>query len=609
VTLLPGTQQSWINDINDNGVVMGQAYSAGYQHAFAWTATTGIVPLALGGTYSYANGLSDDDVVAGSAYLPTGESHAFVWTPTLGVQDLGTLGGTHSYAWIVRNLVVGNSSLTGDSGSSAFVWTPTAGSVGLSLGGTYSQINEVNGNREVVGYAHLPGNSTYHAFFWSETAGFTDLGTLGGPWSQGYGLNDDGTVIGQSATTAGESRPFVWRAGEGMTNLGTLGGSWGYAYDINNRGQIVGQTSTTDGESHATLWDGSDETAPSAAPTQAPAVNGAGWNRDNVVVTWNWTDNAGGSGIDAANCTTSSVSSGEGTSIALNATCADSVGNVGTASYTVKVDQTPPTINAAATSSPNAAGWYKTDVVVAFGCADGLSGISTCPPNQTLTAEGTAVPSSAETALDTAGNTSAPSNVVTVKIDKTLPVVSLTGGPANGSSHYFGAVPSAPTCTASDALSGLDTCVISGFSTAVGAHTVTATAKDKAGNQKTASATYTVQPWTLAGFYQPVDMGGVLNTVKNGSTVPIKFKVFAGTTELVDPAVVIQPLKATENACESASTDEIELTVSGATSLRYDVTSGQFIYNWQTPKKPNFCYTVTVTLSDGTAVNAKFKLR
>ena len=31
-------------------------------------------------------------------------------------------------------------------------------------------------------------------------------------------------------------------------------------------------------------------------------------------------------------------------------------------------------------------------------------------------------------------------------------------------------------------------------------------------------------------------MNGVVNTVKGGSTVPLKFEVFAGTTELTDTA-------------------------------------------------------------------------
>ena len=58
---------------------------------------------------------------------------------------------------------------------------------------------------------------------------------------------------------------------------------------------------------------------------------------------------------------------------------------------------------------------------------------------------------------------------------------------------------------------------------------MTATATDNAGRTATATRSYTVNAWTTKGFYQPVDMDGVYNTVKGGSTVPLKFELFAGT--------------------------------------------------------------------------------
>ena len=90
--------------------------------------------------------------------------------------------------------------------------------------------------------------------------------------------------------------------------------------------------------------------------------------------------------------------------------------------------------------------------------------------------------------------------------------------------------------------------------------------------------------WTLKGFYQPVDMNGVLNTVKGGSTVPLKFELFAGATELTEHGVV-KSLTSAQIACDRrARPTTSRLTATGGTSLRYDATGGQFIYNWQTPK-------------------------
>jgi hypothetical protein len=123
---------------------------------------------------------------------------------------------------------------------------------------------------------------------------------------------------------------------------------------------------------------------------------------------------------------------------------------------------------------------------------------------------------------------------------------------------------------------------VSGYSAAVGTHTVT-TATDKAGNTNSASVTYTVLAWTLRGFYQPVDMGsGVVNTVKNGSTVPLKLEIFACSNELTDTADVAS-FSAKQVPCTKFSgdaIDEIEVVATGGTSLRYDTTGGQFIYNW-----------------------------
>ena len=52
-----------------------------------------------------------------------------------------------------------------------------------------------------------------------------------------------------------------------------------------------------------------------------------------------------------------------------------------------------------------------------------------------------------------------------------------------------------------------------------------------------------------------------------------------------------------------------ELTTTGGTTLRYDSVAGQFIQNWQTPKKPGACYTVTMTTLDRSSISANFKLK
>jgi hypothetical protein len=133
---------------------------------------------------------------------------------------------------------------------------------------------------------------------------------------------------------------------------------------------------------------------------------------------------------------------------------------------------------------------------------------------------------------------------------------------------------------------------------------------DNAGNTATQQITYKVLAWTVKGFYQPVDNNGVINSVKGGSTVPLKFEVFKGGTELTDTSAIKTPLTSKKVACDNgAPIDDIETVASGNTALRYDSTAGQFIYNWQTLKKPGECHSITVTTQDGSSITALFKLK
>ena len=118
--------------------------------------------------------------------------------------------------------------------------------------------------------------------------------------------------------------------------------------------------------------------------------------------------------------------------------------------------------------------------------------------------------------------------------------------------------------------------------------------------------------WTLNGFFQPVDMGNVWNTSKNGSTVPLKFKIFAGTTELTDVSAVksLQYRLVSCSTLPGATEDAIEtLAATGSTVLRYDATGGQFIFNWKTPSTASKCYQVTMTTQDASSITAFFKLK
>ena len=103
-------------------------------------------------------------------------------------------------------------------------------------------------------------------------------------------------------------------------------------------------------------------------------------------------------------------------------------------------------------------------------------------------------------------------------------------------------------------------------------------------------------------------MSPIVNIIKNGQTTPMKFNVYKGTTSLTDPSVAIFSQKQV-SCITGVVIDDLTITTTGNTSLRYDTTSGQFILNWQSPKIAGNCYDITVTTLDGSSITTHFKLK
>jgi hypothetical protein len=109
------------------------------------------------------------------------------------------------------------------------------------------------------------------------------------------------------------------------------------------------------------------------------------------------------------------------------------------------------------------------------------------------------------------------------------------------------------------------------------------------------------------------NLGSVWNTVKNGATVPLKFEVFNTVSGIERTNTdVVDKFVATPAQCPNGTfvQDAIEITTTGGTGLRYDTTGGQFVQNWQTPKKPGACYEVTAQMDDDSKIPvARFQLK
>ncbi|HMJ32750.1 MAG TPA: PxKF domain-containing protein [Baekduia sp.] len=160
-----------------------------------------------------------------------------------------------------------------------------------------------------------------------------------------------------------------------------------------------------------------DRMAPTLTGLPTTDANAANWYRDDVTVTWTGAD--GLSGIDPSTQPADTVVTGEGDDLVAGpASISDKAGNTTQASVgPLKIDHTAPAVAGAPTTSPNAAGWYSGNVVVAFSCTDGLSGVASCPSDKVLSANGADQSVTSAPATDVAGNSSLGKTVGGINID------------------------------------------------------------------------------------------------------------------------------------------------------------------------------------------------
>lgn len=114
--------------------------------------------------------------------------------------------------------------------------------------GNGSQAVAINDNGQAV------VNFNDRAYLWTLSGGLTDLGDLGGGKSYGYGINNQGQIVGESFVNPTTSHAFLWSSGN-MQDLGGLsGGVRSIAASINNLGKVVGGTLFADSTMSPFTW-------------------------------------------------------------------------------------------------------------------------------------------------------------------------------------------------------------------------------------------------------------------------------------------------------------------------------------------------------------------
>jgi len=294
----------------------------------------------------------------------------------------------------------------------------------------------------------------------------------------------------------------------------------------------------------------------------------------------------------------------------VNCSATDVHGNTTSGSFMVTVeDTTSPALTLPSNMTVEATGPSGAAVSFTASASDLVSGSVpiTCSPasGSTFALGATTVNCSA---TDAHGNTAQGSFKITV-VDTTPPALNLpadivTTAPGNSQKIVT------YSASATDVVDGpvAITCTpASGSSFPVGVTTVNCSATDANGNTAHGSFKVTVT-YGFKGFFQPVDNLPTVNSVKAGSSVPLKFSLSGnqGMTIFAPGS----PASATMTCGGSDPVDVVEeIATPGSSGLSYDPTTDQYIYVWKTEKAwAGTCRQLVVKLADGSSQKANFKL-
>jgi hypothetical protein len=361
-------------------------------------------------------------------------------------------------------------------------------------------------------------------------------------WEVTFAVNPSG---GGAITVSSQSSVTTWYDDDAVINI-QASPNTGYAYSSwsSDTASIVftdssaSTTVTIHGTGTITAnFLLADTTAPVITPAVTPTANSNGWNNGPVTVSWSVSDPESGiaSSDGCATTTLNNETPLEGTT--LTCTVTNGAGLSNSASVTVKIDLTAPTLTL---PSPTVEATGPSGATVPYdaSASDSLSGLDTfsCTPpsGSTFPIAATAVSCSA---TDKAGN--AATSIFTVTVlsvqDKTAPVVTVPADITVDATGPTGAVVTF-TASASDAVDGslAPTCTpSSGSMFALGSTKVTCSVADKAGNTGSASFNVTVVDKTPPTLKIPADM--TVQATSPGAVVTFS----ASASDLVDGSVPV----------------------------------------------------------------------
>lgn len=541
------------SDVRADGVVIGYvgSFFGGYT-GIRWSPNGSPAPggYYVGDSHNHPQAINTSGQVAGHVYNFQGGMRAARWVGSTAAQ---VLAPALSQGMGINDggTVVGYTSPSINGGEYDGVrWDASGvGSVLTPLNNLDWVISmEVNSSGQIVGYEFgvSPNPSTSRAVLWTADGTPTLLPPLAvGRDAQAYGINAGGVIVGQAIGADNRNRAVRWINGAIAALEMPPQAQSASAWDVNDDGIIVGQY--YDGSLfHAAVWDGGGTFL-----GKLPPLTSGAWTTSAYAIEGNYA---------------------AGVSIGLNDQTHAvrwTLAEPGATAVGSNVEVAP--VDPATGTSP---------VTLTFGS---VSGAGT-----------TTVSSSTQGAPPPLG----------FKLG-TPPVYYELATTA----EYSGSI---TVCFTYNPASYHNPANLKLFHGVAGVWTNVTTSHDQA-SHVICGTTTSLSPFILAellydftGFFQPVDNGTVLNQVKAGSGIPVKFSL--GGALGLDVLTANSPTTGSISCTSVPGVDPIEELTTSTSGLHYE--DGQYIYVWKTQSTwKGTCRKLMLNLKDGTQHVALFQFK